>query len=186
MAIAAPSFNSGGPKVEVDLQRHHGHEGRHNATTDIIQRAPNNAIANSSTAVIPQLTDFNEKDLNFIGKFNEPHDSKNEATPEFDQEAEYDSVRHAPEVSCPEIFENEYFKVTDSETAGLGAFAKRPLKYGDVILRERPLFVSDSQNVFAEFAKLTMHQKNIALGLHANEQLKPGTPKIYAIWTTNW
>ncbi|KAG6006347.1 hypothetical protein E4U21_007150 [Claviceps maximensis] len=84
------------------------------------------------------------------------------------------------------FFENEYFKIQRSETAGLGAVATKNLKQGDVILRERPLFTANASNVFGAYEKLTCHDKDVAMSLHANALLKPGTPRIQAIWKTNW
>ncbi|KAG5984987.1 hypothetical protein E4U55_002244 [Claviceps digitariae] len=84
------------------------------------------------------------------------------------------------------FFENEYFKIQRSKTAGLGAIATKDLKEGDVILRERPLFTANASSVFEAFAKLTGHDKDVAMSLHANALLKPGTPRIQAVWKTNW
>lgn len=150
-----------------------------------LDTCPDTFIIDPSIEEVQDEADVNKRDLSFIWKSKKLCNTENESTLEPGQDVERDLVEHAPEGSRPELFENEYFKVTGSETAGLGAVAKQPLKYGDVILREKPLLVSDGQDVFAEFAKLTLYQKNIALSLHANEKLKPGTPKIYAIWTTN-
>ncbi|OAQ73409.1 hypothetical protein VFPPC_01123 [Pochonia chlamydosporia 170] len=91
-----------------------------------------------------------------------------------------------PQLTPPPVFENKYFRVVSSHTAGLGAIACRPLRRGDIILCEEPLFTSDSQNVFSEFAKLSEEQKKVAMSLHANQLMKPGTSDVYAIWTTNW
>ncbi|KAG6261337.1 hypothetical protein E4U47_008354 [Claviceps purpurea] len=83
------------------------------------------------------------------------------------------------------FFENEYFRIQRSQTAGLGAVAIRNLKEGDVILRERPLFTANASNVFEAYEKLTGRDKDVAMSLHANALLKPGTPRIQAVWKTN-
>lgn len=70
--------------------------------------------------------------------------------------------------------------------AGLGAFAVRDLVLGDVILRERPLFISDNLNLYRNFEALDQKTKDIALSLHANDQIKPGTNPLLAVWLTNW
>ncbi|KAG6017104.1 hypothetical protein E4U43_002280 [Claviceps pusilla] len=87
--------------------------------------------------------------------------------------------------SC-KYFENEYFKVQRSKTAGLGAIATRNLKKGDVILREKPLFTANASSVFEAYENLTGHEKDVVMSLHANTLLKPGTPRIQAVWKTNW
>lgn len=84
------------------------------------------------------------------------------------------------------LFENEYFKISSSQTAGLGAFAKRDLQCGDVILQERPLLTSDVFHLLEAFDRLDESAKATALSLHANEFLQPGIPKVLAIWRTNW
>lgn len=84
------------------------------------------------------------------------------------------------------IFENEHFAVKRSKIAGWGAFAVRELKRGDRILVEKPLFTANNTTLFKDFDKLSQPLREIALGLHASSSCKPGTPKIKAIWTTNW
>ncbi|GAB0139156.1 hypothetical protein EsDP_00007369 [Epichloe bromicola] len=91
-----------------------------------------------------------------------------------------------PQQTSSKLFENACFKIKESRTAGLGAFAATILKKGDIILRERPLFTATASNVIKAFEKLTGHDKDIALSLHANALLKPGTPRIQAVWKTNW
>jgi hypothetical protein len=108
----------------------------------------------------------------------QPADSKQEVDPENDI--------FVPEVVSQTYFDNEHFTITNSQTAGLGAFANRHLRRGDIILTERPLFIADFQSVFSEFSKLADHEKEVVLSLHANELLKPGTSLVYAIWKTNW
>ncbi|ETS07048.1 hypothetical protein M419DRAFT_32300 [Trichoderma reesei RUT C-30] len=83
-------------------------------------------------------------------------------------------------------YRNEYFQVAKSRVAGWGAFATRDLRQGDVILREIPLFVAESHNIIREFYKLSVQDREVALSLHAHELIKGDTPKITAIWHTNW
>ncbi|KAF4450504.1 set 5, partial [Fusarium albosuccineum] len=83
------------------------------------------------------------------------------------------------------IFENDYFTVAQSTIAGWGAFATRDLKYGDRILQERPLILANANTLFKEFDKLSMPERELALGLHANSDCKLGTPRLQAVWTTN-
>ncbi|UKZ75850.1 hypothetical protein TrVFT333_003545 [Trichoderma virens FT-333] len=83
------------------------------------------------------------------------------------------------------MYHNEYFKVAKSSVAGWGAFATRDLTKGAVILRETPLFVAETDNVFHEFYKLDGDAKKVALSLHAHRLIKGGTPLILAIWQTN-
>lgn len=90
------------------------------------------------------------------------------------------------EASPGEMFQNEYFTITKTESAGWGAFAARDLKYGDRILYEKPLFVADWWTLFEEYEKLDRPRKEIAMSLHANELCKTGTPKLQAVWNTNW
>lgn len=84
------------------------------------------------------------------------------------------------------IFHNDYFAVAQSRIAGWGAFAARDLKYGDRILVERPLLVADTNSLFKEFERLSPRQREVALGLHANSSVKPGTPRLQAVWMANW
>ncbi|KAH0489308.1 hypothetical protein TgHK011_009744 [Trichoderma gracile] len=83
-------------------------------------------------------------------------------------------------------YRNEYFQVAKSRVAGWGAFATRDLKRGEVILREIPLFVAESHNILREFHKLSVQDREVALSLHAHELIKGDTPKITAVWHTNW
>jgi hypothetical protein len=76
--------------------------------------------------------------------------------------------------------------VAQSRIAGWGAFAARDLKYGDRILVERPLLVADTNSLFKEFERLSPWQREVALGLHANSSVKPGTPRLQAVWMANW
>ncbi|KAM6485100.1 hypothetical protein HDV62DRAFT_403860 [Trichoderma sp. SZMC 28011] len=52
------------------------------------------------------------------------------------------------------MYSNEYFEIAKSNVAGWGAFAMRDLTKGDVILREIPLFVAETDKIFHEFYKL--------------------------------
>ncbi|KJZ77564.1 hypothetical protein HIM_03288 [Hirsutella minnesotensis 3608] len=82
-------------------------------------------------------------------------------------------------------FCNDNFKIDQSETAGWGAFATRDLLRGDVILRERPLFIANSISLYKEFNALDQQAQGVALSLYANERVKQGTPILQAIWDTN-
>ncbi|KAM5342839.1 hypothetical protein ACJ41O_013805 [Fusarium nematophilum] len=83
------------------------------------------------------------------------------------------------------IFRNDHFSVAQSTIAGWGAFAERDLKYGDRILVERPLLEADADSLFKEFKTLGPREREVALSLHVNENCKPGTPRLLAVWTTN-
>ncbi|KAL7906130.1 hypothetical protein GGI35DRAFT_482914 [Trichoderma velutinum] len=83
------------------------------------------------------------------------------------------------------MYRNEYFEVAKSSVAGWGAFATRDLTKGDVILREMPLFVAETDKVFHEFYKLDGSAKKVALSLHSHRLVKGGTPQILAVWQTN-
>ncbi|POR32863.1 Uncharacterized protein TPAR_06939 [Tolypocladium paradoxum] len=75
--------------------------------------------------------------------------------------------------TCPAPqFDNEYFEVAESKVAGWGAFATKPLKRGNTILREKPLFVADHSCLFQEYDKLDKQAKRVALSLYANELFK--------------
>ncbi|KYK55385.1 SET domain protein [Drechmeria coniospora] len=87
--------------------------------------------------------------------------------------------------SATPLFENDFIKVARSNIAGLGVFAAKTLKYGQSILRERPLFEADESCLFQNFGKLDPQARKVALSLYANELVKPGTPKIQAVWATN-
>ncbi|KAK4064557.1 hypothetical protein Trihar35433_8074 [Trichoderma harzianum] len=78
------------------------------------------------------------------------------------------------------MYGNEYFEIAKSYVAGWGAFATRDLTKGDVILREIPLFVAETDKVFHEFYKLDDSAKKVALSLHSHRLIKGGTPQILA------
>ncbi|PHH92484.1 hypothetical protein CDD83_7232 [Cordyceps sp. RAO-2017] len=82
-------------------------------------------------------------------------------------------------------FRNDCFEVALTSAEGWGAFATRKLRRGDVILCEKPLFIADKRSLFQEFDRLGPQARRLALGLHANELAKPGTPPIQNIWETN-
>lgn len=84
------------------------------------------------------------------------------------------------------MYSNEYFEIAKSNVAGWGAFAMRDLTKGDVILREIPLFVAETDKIFHEFYKLDESAKKVALSLHSHRLIKGGTPQILAVWQTNW
>ncbi|GJN70569.1 SET domain-containing protein [Purpureocillium lilacinum] len=83
-------------------------------------------------------------------------------------------------------FRNDFFEIGPSKIAGWGAFASRELRHGQVILREAALFTADSTRLFKQYDQLRPEEKQVALSLHANSLAKPGTPRIQAIWATNW
>ncbi|KAL6837096.1 hypothetical protein V8C40DRAFT_229182 [Trichoderma camerunense] len=83
------------------------------------------------------------------------------------------------------MYGNEYFEIAKSSVAGWGAFATRDLTKGDVILREIPLFVAETDKVFHEFYELDENAKKVALSLHSHRLIKGGTPQILAVWQTN-
>lgn len=89
-------------------------------------------------------------------------------------------------LSASQHYHNTCFEVRPSLVAGLGAFASRDLFNGDVILRESPLFISDSSNLYKDFGNLDEQAKDVVLSLHANDQIKPGTNRVKAVWSTNW
>lgn len=84
------------------------------------------------------------------------------------------------------MYHNDYFQIAKSSVAGWGAFATRDLTRGDIILRETPLFVADNDNIFHEFYRLDGSAMNVALSLHSHPLIKGGTPRILAVWQTNW
>ncbi|OPB37905.1 hypothetical protein A0O28_0101890 [Trichoderma guizhouense] len=79
------------------------------------------------------------------------------------------------------MYSNDYFEIAKSNVAGWGAFATRDLTKGDVILREIPLFVAETNKVFHEFYKLDESAKKVALSLHSHRLIKGGTPQILAV-----
>ncbi|KAH7321419.1 hypothetical protein B0I35DRAFT_477903 [Stachybotrys elegans] len=83
-------------------------------------------------------------------------------------------------------FGNEYFEIYPSKIAGWGVRAVKPLYQGQDILREAPLLIANIETLFDEFYRLDPESRRIALSLHANVHLKPGTPPIQAVWATNW
>lgn len=136
-------------------------------TADEISRSSRKGVCHSE---IDSISDWRE-DLNRSPRL------------EFAMESRF---KRSGEQMLSTFFENECFRIQRSQTAGLGAVAIRNLKEGDVILRERPLFTANASNVFEAYEKLTGRDKDVAMSLHANALLKPGTPRIQAVWKTNW
>ncbi|TFB02701.1 hypothetical protein CCMA1212_005125 [Trichoderma ghanense] len=113
--------------------------------------------------------------------------AKAEEKPEAEGEPETPFILPlARKLSPSPEYRNEYFQVAKSRVAGWGAFATRDLKLGDIILREIPLFVAESHNIIREFYKLSLQDREVALSLHAHELIKGDTPRITAVWHTNW
>jgi hypothetical protein len=100
------------------------------------------------------------------------------------QEFGYDKVEQL--LAAGILFKNAYFSVRESPVAGLGAFARRELKKGDVILQEKPLFESDLRHLFRDFEALDRNTKSAVLSLHQNEQAQIGTSAVENVWRTNW
>jgi len=60
----------------------------------------------------------------------------------------------------------DFFEIRKSARGGLGAFAVRDLKRGDIILAERPLLTSTSGNLVKDYYdQLSSHDKRVFLGL---------------------
>lgn len=88
--------------------------------------------------------------------------------------------------STDPYFQNTCFEVRASQVAGLGAFAVKDMSHGDIILKEKPLFVSDNSRLYEDFSKLDEQTKEVALSLYMNDQFKPDTNPVRAAWSTNW
>lgn len=82
--------------------------------------------------------------------------------------------------------ENAFFQILPSSLGGYGAFATRDLYRGDIILRERPLLISEHHHFYDKFTKLTLEQREVFEDLSVSEMRLWGTPMIKAIWDTNW
>lgn len=89
-------------------------------------------------------------------------------------------------LSADPYFRNTCFEVRHSQIAGLGAFAIKDLVRGDIILREKPLFISDNMRLYEDFSSIDQQAKTVALSLHVNPRIKPGTNRVAGIWSTNW
>lgn len=89
-------------------------------------------------------------------------------------------------LSADPYFRNTYFEVRHSHIAGLGAFAIKDLVRGDIILREKPLFISDNMHLYEDFSNIDQRAKTVALNLHVNPRIKPGTDRVAGVWSTNW
>ncbi|KAL6876992.1 hypothetical protein J3F83DRAFT_712517 [Trichoderma novae-zelandiae] len=72
-------------------------------------------------------------------------------------------------------FQNGYFQVAKSSVAGWGAFATRDLKRGDIILREIPLFVAESDNIIREYFRLDGRDREFLTRLNLTSQ--PASPR---------
>ncbi|KAI1489767.1 hypothetical protein F5X96DRAFT_695490 [Biscogniauxia mediterranea] len=67
----------------------------------------------------------------------------------------------------PESFRNDLFEVKKSPLGGLGAFARRDLRAGEVILVERALVVADQTTIYDALDALTPPQRGAFARLHA-------------------
>ncbi|KFA65581.1 hypothetical protein S40285_04328 [Stachybotrys chlorohalonatus IBT 40285] len=82
-------------------------------------------------------------------------------------------------------YSNEFFRISESKTAGYGAYAKKDLYGGDVILREAYLLKSIHSDFFDTYERLDEGSKTILQALHMHDGLKIGTSRIQGIWETN-
>lgn len=88
--------------------------------------------------------------------------------------------------TCTEPFyQNPSISVAESKVAGWGAFAATDLKFGDIILREKPLFLSDVLEIREAYDKLEQWAKDVTLSLHAHIR-DPDMSLEQAVWHTNW
>ncbi|KAI1638981.1 hypothetical protein F4809DRAFT_658713 [Biscogniauxia mediterranea] len=67
----------------------------------------------------------------------------------------------------PESFRNDFFEVKESPLGGLGAFARRDLRAGEVVLVERALVVADQTTIYDALDALAPAQRGAFARLHA-------------------
>jgi hypothetical protein len=83
-------------------------------------------------------------------------------------------------------FQNDFFQTLPSPLGGIGSFAAKDLYRGDIILRERPLLVTDHDSFYDKFGELSDEERNVFETLCVSGTSLLGTPKVKAIWETNW
>ena len=77
-----------------------------------------------------------------------------------------------------------FFEIRPSKLGGLGAFAIRPIKSGDIIHSERPLLKTTIARLLADFEKLPAKKKNQFLHL-SRSPVCPDAPVLDKIRRAN-
>ncbi|KAI0178755.1 hypothetical protein GGR52DRAFT_569662 [Hypoxylon sp. FL1284] len=83
--------------------------------------------------------------------------------------AEYGKVPFE-DLTQPEKYSNEYFEVKKSRLGGIGAFAKRDLKQGELILVERPVIKATTWNFEEELDKLAPELQAAVGRMHGHKR----------------
>lgn len=83
-----------------------------------------------------------------------------------------------------ENYSNEYFEVKKSHLGGLGAFAKRDLRRGEVILVERPTIKANPWNFHGELSALAPELQAAVGRMHGHKRFYDQDPSM-AIFMTN-
>ncbi|VUC30025.1 unnamed protein product [Clonostachys rosea] len=83
------------------------------------------------------------------------------------------------------LFENDCFEIRPYSMSGVGGFARRDLKPGEVVLLEQPILRSNYDDLFRDFHRLDGSSRNVYLQLYASDHFEPKRVTIEAIWSTN-
>ncbi|KAI1077404.1 hypothetical protein F5B20DRAFT_274398 [Whalleya microplaca] len=84
----------------------------------------------------------------------------------------------------PEEYSNEFFEIKESRFGGRGAFAKKDLKEGEIILAERALFKSSKTALYDDLEKLKPEHRAAYNRLHAFRRM-PNADLSWSIFITN-
>ncbi|KAI0008719.1 hypothetical protein F4779DRAFT_641435 [Xylariaceae sp. FL0662B] len=84
----------------------------------------------------------------------------------------------------PEEFSNEFFEVKESPLGGRGAFARRDLKQGEIVIVEAPLFRSTKDTIYDDLEKLSPEHREAFHRMHAYPRT-PNADHTWSIFLTN-
>ncbi|CAG8959131.1 hypothetical protein HYFRA_00012994 [Hymenoscyphus fraxineus] len=79
----------------------------------------------------------------------------------------WDLASPAAELDHDPRFSTKYFEVREAKGAGLGAFAIKDIKKGEVVMTEKPLFLATDATFWEKYQGLTGEQRDTYRSLHA-------------------
>ena len=85
------------------------------------------------------------------------------------------------------VFENDFFKVVQTETRGWTAVAKKDIEHGQIILAEEAIMYGDHHSLYRNFYALSTDKQEVVLSLAAYHP-RPESKKMPLgdIFRTNW
>ncbi|KAI1759276.1 hypothetical protein GGR53DRAFT_523992 [Hypoxylon sp. FL1150] len=86
----------------------------------------------------------------------------------------------------PENYKNEYFEVKKSRLGGFGAFAKKDLKRGEVILVEKPTLKANPWNFYGELEALAPELQATISRMHGHKRFYDQDPSMAKFMTNSF